>query len=127
MASIPVKRPISTKRPEEVDKPRRAAGPARKGSGRQRYLFFGGKGGVGKTTCATAAAFRAADAGRQVLIISTDPAHSLGDALAMRLSSKSTHVPTSHGSLHAIELNADQALDRWLRKRKASLEALAEH
>src|SRR5450631_2447501 len=53
----------------------------------QQYLFFAGKGGVGKTTCATAAAIRAAEAGRRVLIISTDPAHSLGDALAMRLSS----------------------------------------
>ena len=117
----------TAKQVRRVVEHRRASDLARKQSERQQYHFFGGKGGVGKTTCATAAAFRAADAGRQVLIISTDPAHSLGDALAMRLSSKSTPVPTSHGSLHAIELNADQALDRWLRKRKASLEALAEH
>ncbi len=116
-----------TKRPRQVVKRHRAPGPARIKSGRLRYLFFGGKGGVGKTTCATAAAFQAAEAGRRVLIVSTDPAHSLGDALAMRLSSKPTRVPTPHGSLQAVELNADQALDRWMQKRKRSLQTIAEH
>ena len=47
-----------------------------------RYHFFAGKGGVGKTTCAAAAALHAADHGARVLAVSTDPAHSLGDALA---------------------------------------------
>ncbi|HBC18601.1 MAG TPA: arsenic-transporting ATPase, partial [Alcanivorax sp.] len=40
-------------------------------------LMVGGKGGVGKTTTASALALRAADQGRQVLLVSTDPAHSL--------------------------------------------------
>lgn len=43
-----------------------------------RILFFGGKGGVGKTTLAAAAALALADAGRKVLLVSTDPAHNLG-------------------------------------------------
>jgi arsenite-transporting ATPase len=94
---------------------------------RQQYIFFGGKGGVGKTTCATAAAFRLAEAGHHVLIVSTDPAHSLGDALATRLSSKPKRIPAQRGSLHAVELDADDALIRWMKQRKQGLETIAEH
>ena len=43
-------------------------------------LMVGGKGGVGKTTTASALALRAAEQGRRVLLVSTDPAHSLADA-----------------------------------------------
>ena len=52
-------------------------------SAARRLLFFGGKGGVGKTTVAAAAALRLArsDPSRRVLLLSTDPAHSLGDVL----------------------------------------------
>jgi len=46
-----------------------------------RILLFTGKGGVGKTTLAAATAARLARAGRKALVVSTDPAHSLGDAL----------------------------------------------
>ena len=48
---------------------------------RQRILLFTGKGGVGKTTCAAATALRAAEQGHKTLILSSDPAHSLADAL----------------------------------------------
>jgi arsenite-transporting ATPase len=44
----------------------------------KRVLFFGGKGGVGKTTVSTAVALAEADDGRRVLLVSTDPAHNLG-------------------------------------------------
>src|ERR1022692_17912 len=101
--------------------------PVRNATERQQYVFFGGKGGVGKTTCATAAAFRWGEAGHHVLIVSTDPAHSLGDALAIRLSSKPTRVAVKHGSLHAVELDADDALIRWMKQRKQGLETIAEH
>src|SRR5437879_5703184 len=49
-----------------------------------RLLLFGGKGGVGKTTCAAATALRFASAepARRVVLVSTDPAHSLNDSLA---------------------------------------------
>ena len=46
-----------------------------------KLILFSGKGGVGKTTCASAAAVRLADAGYRTLLVSTDPAHSLSDSL----------------------------------------------
>jgi arsenite-transporting ATPase len=50
-----------------------------------RVLLITGKGGVGKTTVAAATALRAADLGYRTLVMSTDPAHSLGDAFALDL------------------------------------------
>lgn len=50
-----------------------------------RILLFTGKGGVGKTTCAAATALRAAEMGYRTLVLSSDPAHSLADALDRRL------------------------------------------
>jgi arsenite-transporting ATPase len=47
------------------------------------YLFFTGKGGVGKTSCAAATAIALADAGRRVLIVSTDPASNLAEVFGM--------------------------------------------
>jgi arsenite/tail-anchored protein-transporting ATPase len=50
-----------------------------------RILLFTGKGGVGKTTTAAATAVRCADAGQRTIVLSTDPAHSLGDAFDVEL------------------------------------------
>lgn len=47
----------------------------------RRVVFFGGKGGVGKTTCSAAFALAASRGGRRVLLVSTDPAHSTADVL----------------------------------------------
>jgi arsenite-transporting ATPase len=91
-----------------------------------RLLFFGGKGGVGKTTCAAAAALRSADAGRRVLLVSTDPAHSLGDALGIDLGPEPVSIPVRRGRLLAAELDAERALGRWLGERRADLETIAE-
>ncbi|MFC6955342.1 ArsA family ATPase [Halorubellus litoreus] len=49
----------------------------------QQYVFYGGKGGVGKTTAAAATALAAADRGERTLVVSTDPAHSLADAYGL--------------------------------------------
>ena len=61
-----------------------AAGPAFLRDPVLRLLLFGGKGGVGKTTCATATALTLAHRWPEspYLLVSTDPAHSLGDAVA---------------------------------------------
>jgi len=57
-----------------------------------RVLLFTGKGGVGKTTCAAATALRAAQQGKKTLILSSDPAHSLADALDRDLGPEAQEV-----------------------------------
>lgn len=57
-----------------------------------QYLFFTGKGGVGKTSTACAVATSLADSGKRVLLISTDPASNLQDVFAMELHSKPTPI-----------------------------------
>ena len=90
-----------------------------------RYRFVGGKGGVGKTTCAAGIAVAAALNGRRTLVISTDPAPSLGDALACALGDEPTRIPLRGGHLDAVEIDARAALDRWIRTRRARLERIA--
>ena len=51
-----------------------------------RHLFFTGKGGVGKTSLACASALRLADAGRRLLLVSTEPASNLDEMLGVALS-----------------------------------------
>ena len=62
-----------------------------------------------------------AESGQQVLAVSTDPAHSLGDALGLRLGPRPRPVPVRRGSLRAVELDADAALARWLQQRRERL------
>jgi arsenite-transporting ATPase len=91
-----------------------------------RFVFFGGKGGVGKTTCSVAHAREAAADGERVLLVSTDPAHSLGDALNFKLGPRPKTVPGTRGRLRALELDADAALTRWLKARVRVLEDIVE-
>ncbi len=62
-----------------------------------RYLFFTGKGGVGKTSTASAVAVALADAGRRTLVISTDPASNLDDVFGVNTGSQPTPVPEVDG------------------------------
>ncbi|MFD0896311.1 arsenical pump-driving ATPase [Loigolactobacillus binensis] len=57
------------------------------------YLFFTGKGGVGKTTTASATAINLADAGKQVMLVSTDPASNLQDVFKTDLTNKPQAIP----------------------------------
>lgn len=58
-----------------------------------QYLFYTGKGGVGKTSTACATAVSLADSGKKVLLISTDPASNLQDVFSMELNNKGTPIP----------------------------------
>jgi len=72
-----------------------------------RLILFGGKGGVGKTTCASAAAVQLADAGLQTLLLSTDPAHSLSDCLEQEIGPE-IRVVEGVKNLSALEVSAER-------------------
>jgi arsenite-transporting ATPase len=78
-----------------------------------RVLLFTGKGGVGKTTASAATAALAASRGRKTLVISTDPAHSLADALGVRLGAEPTEVDTG---LYGMQVDAQAAFERSWRE-----------
>src|SRR6185436_18007995 len=61
------------------------------------------------------------ESGTRVLAVSTDPAHSLGDAFGRALGPRPRPVPVRRGSLRAVELDADAALARWLEQRRERL------
>ncbi len=71
-----------------------------------RFLFFTGKGGVGKTSLACASAIALADGGRRVLLVSTDPASNLDEVLGVRLNATPTEIP---GVPRLAALNIDPA------------------
>ena len=62
-----------------------------------RFLFFTGKGGVGKTTVAAASALGLVDIGNRVLVVSTDPASNLSDVFAATVGSEPAPVPGTTG------------------------------
>ncbi len=72
---------------------------------------MGGKGGVGKTTTAAALALRLAREGRSTLLVSTDPAHSLGDLFDTRIGDRAVEVAPG---LHAMELDPEAEVERYL-------------
>ncbi|MBJ7603614.1 MAG: ArsA family ATPase [Candidatus Dormibacteraeota bacterium] len=78
-----------------------------------RVLLFTGKGGVGKTSVAAATAVRAAELGHRTMIISTDPAHSLGDSLDLELGQSATQV---RQNLWAHEVSALHETERHWQK-----------
>ncbi|HJS23952.1 MAG TPA: ArsA family ATPase [Pyrinomonadaceae bacterium] len=82
-----------------------------------RYLFFGGKGGVGKTTAASATALYLLNKLKQkesILLFSTDPAHSLSDSLDVKIGNRLVEVKQLRGArLFAYEMDAGLALERF--------------
>jgi len=87
--------------------------------GESKFIICGGKGGVGKTTTSSSLAVTMAAAGHDVAIVSTDPAHSLGDALDIDLKGGSLvdipliGVPPSEGSLSALEIDPAASLSQF--------------
>lgn len=76
-----------------------------------RILLFTGKGGVGKTTIASATALRIAASGKKTLLMSTDPAHSVADAFGIELQPDPTEVATN---LWAEQIDPQRRLeDNW--------------
>ncbi len=73
-----------------------------------RFLFFTGKGGVGKTSVACATAIQLADTGRRVLLVSTDPASNVGQVFGITIGNQITAIPAVPG-LAALEIDPQAA------------------
>jgi arsenite-transporting ATPase len=80
-----------------------------------RFLFFTGKGGVGKTSLACASAIALADDGRRVLLVSTDPASNLDEVLGVRLTSTPTDI-ASVPRLAALNIDPEAAAAAYREK-----------
>ena len=89
-----------------------------------KLIIFGGKGGVGKTSCAIAAALSLSE-NFNTLLISTDPAHSVSDCLEQQIGFKVTKVEGS-AKLWAIEVVADEALSGFKTQHRGELKKLLE-
>ncbi|MGZ4524007.1 MAG: arsenical pump-driving ATPase [Mycobacteriaceae bacterium] len=77
-----------------------------------RFLFFTGKGGVGKTSIACATAITLARAGKKVLLVSTDPASNVGQVFGLTIGNTITSVPAVAG-LSALEIDPEQAAEAY--------------
>lgn len=90
----------------------------------RQVLFFGGKGGVGKTTCAAATALAASRLGRRVLLVSTDPAHSTSDIFERAIGPEPVALLPS---LHAMEIDATGESRRYVAGVKEHIAKLFGH
>ena len=90
----------------------------------REVLFFGGKGGVGKTTCASAMALAASRAGKRVLLVSTDPAHSTSDIFEQSIGPEPQQISAS---LYAMEIDASSESQRYVADVKSHIAQLFGH
>ncbi|WP_017549433.1 ArsA family ATPase [Salinicoccus carnicancri] len=77
----------------------------------KKILFIGGKGGVGKSTSAAAIAWRLAKSGKKTLLISTDPAHNLGDIFSQQIGGETTEIADN---LHALEIDPENETKKYI-------------
>ena len=84
----------------------------------REVVFFGGKGGVGKTTLAATMALQAAREGLRTLLVSTDPAHSTSDVLETSLGGEAREV---RPRLWALEIDPAEEADRYIEDVKARI------
>ncbi|WP_049937568.1 ArsA family ATPase [Haloplanus natans] len=85
-----------------------------------RFVFFGGKGGVGKTTMSSAYGQKCARAGLETLVVSTDPAHSTADVFDQEFSDDPRPVEGVE-NLSVMEIDPDDELERHLMETKRAL------
>lgn len=85
------------------------------------FVFFGGKGGVGKTTVASVYALRCSRAGVRTLVVSTDPAHSTSDVFEQEFGDEPTPVE-GYDDLFAMEIDPEAEVEEHLRETKRALD-----
>jgi arsenite-transporting ATPase len=86
-----------------------------------QVVFFGGKGGVGKTTCSSAFALGASRTGRRVLLVSTDPAHSTSDIFEREIGGSERELLPN---LTALEIDGDAEAGRYVADVKRDIERM---
>ena len=84
------------------------------------FNFFGGKGGVGKTTVSSAFGLKCARDGLETLVVSTDPAHSTSDVFDQQFDDTPQSV-SGYDHLHAMEIDPDEEVDRHLTELRQQL------
>lgn len=87
----------------------------------QKVIFVGGKGGVGKSTSSAALALACAKEGLKTLVVSTDPAHNLGDIFHKSLTHEKTQLDDH---LWGIEINSTKETERYMDQVKSNLQGL---
>ncbi|HUC75902.1 MAG TPA: ArsA family ATPase [Vicinamibacterales bacterium] len=87
----------------------------------RRVIFFGGKGGVGKTTCSAAYALAASERGKRVLLVSADPAHSTADIFQQPIGAEPRQLSAR---LWALEINPDRESRRYVEQVKRDMEKM---
>ena len=90
----------------------------------KKVLFFGGKGGVGKTTSASAMALAASKAGKRVLLVSTDPAHSTSDIFERAIGPEPVALLPN---LHGLEIDGDYESKRYVTEVKERIRNIFGH
>jgi arsenite-transporting ATPase len=86
----------------------------------EKFVFFGGKGGVGKTTVSSAYALKCARAGLETLVVSTDPAHSTSDVFEQQFGDEPASV-AGYDNLDAMEIDPDEEVDQHLQNIRREL------
>ncbi|XP_022890093.1 ATPase ASNA1 homolog 2-like [Olea europaea var. sylvestris] len=121
-SSRPLSLSIARKWPRTFSQVRSVVAPTEASAGfeemvlgtQRKYYMLGGKGGVGKTSCAASLAVKFANNGHPTLVVSTDPAHSLSDSFAQDLTG-GTLVPVDgpYSPLFALEINPEKAREEF--------------
>lgn len=86
-----------------------------------KIIFFGGKGGVGKTSCSTAFALSKARNGLKTLLVSTDPAHSISDLFHCQIQDKMTQL---EANLFGMEINPEKESTAYITKIRRNLHSI---
>ncbi|MEA3422894.1 MAG: TRC40/GET3/ArsA family transport-energizing ATPase [Bacillota bacterium] len=86
-----------------------------------KIIFYGGKGGVGKTTCSTANSINFASKNLKTLLISTDPAHSISDVLEMKIGRK---IKKIRENLDGLEIDPEYEAEKYINQIRENMKTI---